>query len=88
MEGASVNAEPHGAWACQRCGESIGEPATITSSGWLGDEVHGGKVEEEQECCSICLKESKLRDCEYLTSAEVDVMLEEYRSVLRARQAH
>jgi hypothetical protein len=78
-------AEPHGQWACPHCDESIGEPVTIRSREWLGDEAHGGMVEEDQECCSVCIKESKLRDCEYLTAADIDAMMEEYRSVLRRK---
>lgn len=73
-------------WACPRCGESLGEPETVTSSYWQGDDMHGGRVEESEDCCSICVKESRLRDCEEFGSAEIERIMNEYREELRKRK--
>ena len=42
-------------WYCPNCGEIGGEPRTVTSSEFQGDEAHGGVVTWDDEGCSLCI---------------------------------
>lgn len=44
-------------WYCPNCGESGGSPRTVVSREYQGDSPHGGMVEWEDDCCSLCVKE-------------------------------
>lgn len=40
---------------CPNCGESGGEPRTVYSREYQGESPHGGMVEWEDKCCSLCI---------------------------------
>lgn len=85
MTGALIAvADDQAVWTCPYCGESLGEPVTVHSREFQGDEAHGGIVEWSDEACTVCQCESKLLDCEYLSRADVARMMDEYRAELRS----
>jgi hypothetical protein len=87
MESENVS-EGAVAWPrCPNCGESIAEPVTLYSTEWQGDEMHGGLVRTEEQACALCVKESKLRDCEMFSEAEIASIMDEYRKELIGRSA-
>ena len=51
-----------GDWRCPYCGEAGGEPKTVYSREFQGEEGHGGMVEWEDERCSFCIREEKYRE--------------------------
>jgi hypothetical protein len=70
--------------ACPNCGDDLGTPVTVYSSEWQGDEAHGGRVDYEEESCSLCVMVNKLRDCEQFTNAEIKKIMEDKRAELQA----
>lgn len=73
-------------WECPHCGESLGEPVTVNSREFLGDEIHGGVVEHEDQMCSVCHKEARLRDCQYFSDAQISDMMDEFKAELRRQE--
>ncbi len=43
---------------CPYCGETGGQPRFIVSREYQGQSPHGGMVEWEDECCSLCMGRS------------------------------
>lgn len=83
LGGAGPDYKP---WECPHCGESLGEPVTVNSREFLGDEIHGGVVEREDQMCSVCHKETRLRECEYFSDAQIADMMEEFKAELRRQE--
>jgi hypothetical protein len=72
-------------WECPHCGESLGDSVTVRSHEFLGDEFHGGVVQHEGEMCTVCVKEAKIRECEYFSEAQIADMMEEFKAELMRR---
>ena len=54
--------DPETAFLCPYCGESGGEPRTVRSREFQGEEGHGGMVEHEDEMCTLCIADQKRRE--------------------------
>lgn len=51
---------------CPHCGETTGEPRTVTSMEYQGESPHGGMVEWQDEMCSECIAAAKSAEVEAL----------------------